>query len=95
MVGVVGDVLHEGLDGEAKAEMYVPIEQAPNTESDATIVFERRSMQAPRRQSYEGGFGDDRTTPVDRIETMEQLVSGSVAQPFRTVISWLSRCWLW
>ena len=29
----------------------------------------------------------DRTIPVDRIETMEQLVSGSVAQPrFRTVI---------
>src|SRR5215813_13283251 len=38
VIGVVGDVLHEGLDSEPKAEMYVPVEQAPNTESGPTIV---------------------------------------------------------
>src|SRR5262249_1072730 len=38
VIGVVGNVLHDGLDGAAKAEMYVPVAQAPNIESDATIV---------------------------------------------------------
>src|SRR5215471_14891787 len=38
VIGVVGDVLHEGLDGAAKAEMYFPVDQALNTESDPTIV---------------------------------------------------------
>src|SRR5947207_7178078 len=33
VIGVVGDVLHERLDGAAKAEMYLPVEQAMNIES--------------------------------------------------------------
>ena len=45
VIGVVGDVLHEGLDGEAKAEMYMPVEQAPNIESGPTIVV-RTSLEA-------------------------------------------------
>jgi putative ABC transport system permease protein len=88
VVGVVGDVLHEGLDGEAKAEMYMPVTQAANIESSPTMVV---------RMSLDPGAGAaelratvravDRTTPVDRMETMDQLVSASVAQPrFRTLI---------
>lgn len=88
VIGVVGNVLHEGLDSQAKAEMYVPVEQAPNTESDPTIVV-RTSLDA-------GAAADelratvaarDPAIAVDRIETMQQLVSVSVAQPrFRTMI---------
>ncbi len=88
VVGVIGDVLHEGLDGEAKAEMYVPVEQAANIESGPTLVV-RTSLDASAAAAELRGAVSaiDRTTPVDRIETMEQLVSGSVAQPrFRTVI---------
>jgi putative ABC transport system permease protein len=88
VIGVVGDVLHEGLDGEAKPEMYVPIEQAPNTESSPTIVI-RTALDpgAAAVELREAVAAIDRVTPVDRIQTMEQLVSGSVAQPrFRTVI---------
>jgi predicted permease len=88
VVGVVGDVLHEGLDAEAKSEMYVPIEQAPNTQSEPTIVV-RTALDAgaAATQLREAVSAIDRALPVDRIETMEQLISGSVAQPrFRTVI---------
>jgi predicted permease len=88
VIGVVGDVLHEGLDGKKFPEMYVPMGQAPNTQSGPTIVV-RTSLDAGAAAAELRGAVSaiDRTTPVDRIETMEQLVSGSVAQPrFRTVI---------
>jgi putative ABC transport system permease protein len=88
VIGVVGDVLHEGLDGAAKAELYVPVEQAPNIESDPTIVV-RTALDsgASAAELREVVAAIDGTVPVDRIETMQQLVSGSVAQPrFRTII---------
>ena len=88
VVGVVGDVLHEGLDGEAKAEMYMPVTQAANIESSPTIVV-RTSLDpgAAAAELRATVTAVDRTAPVDRIETMEQLISASVAQPrFRTLI---------
>jgi predicted permease len=88
VIGVVGDVLHEGLDGKAKAEMYVPVEQAPNTESGPTIVV-RTSLDAGAAAGELRGAVSaiDPAIAVDRIDTMQQLVSGSVAQPrFRTMI---------
>jgi putative ABC transport system permease protein len=88
VIGVVGDVLHERLDGAAQAEMYVPIEQAPNKESDPTIVV-RTSLDSgsSAAQLREVVSAIDHSIPVDRIETMQQVVSGSIAQPrFRTII---------
>jgi putative ABC transport system permease protein len=88
VVGVVGDVLHEGLDGEAKAEMYMPVEQAANTESSPTIVI-RTSLDpgATAAELQAAVLTLDRTMPVDQIQPMDQLVSASVAQPrFRTLI---------
>jgi putative ABC transport system permease protein len=88
VIGVVGDVLHEGLDEETKPEMYVPMEQAPNTESGPTIVVRTALDTGAAAGELRGAVAAiDRAIPVDRIQTMEQLVSGSVAQPrFRTVI---------
>ena len=74
MIGVVGDVLHEGLDGEPKPEMYVPVEQAPNTESGPTIVLRTALDAGAGAAELRGAVSAiDRTMPVDRIETMEQL----------------------
>jgi putative ABC transport system permease protein len=82
---VVGDVLHEGLDGAAKPEMYVPVEQSPNLESEPTVVVRTAVDSAAELRGVVSAI--DPSIPVDRIETMQQLVSGSVAQPrFRTII---------
>jgi predicted permease len=88
VIGVVGDVLHEGLDGNASPEMYVPITQAPNIENESKIVvrttIDPTTVAANLRNAVSA---IDRSVPIDQIETMEQLVSVSVAQPrFRTVI---------
>jgi predicted permease len=88
VIGVVGNVLHESLDGAAKAEMYLPVEQAMNIESNPTIVV--RAETAPGTAAGElraAVTAIDPAIAVDQIETMHQLVSGSVAQPrFRTMI---------
>jgi putative ABC transport system permease protein len=88
IIGVVGNVLHESLDSEARAEMYVPFTQAPNLESGPTIivhtVIDPAAVAANLRRAV---TAIDPAIPIDQIETMEQFVSVSVAQPrFRTVI---------
>jgi putative ABC transport system permease protein len=88
VIGVVGDVLHEGLDSEASAEMYVPFTQAPNVESGPTIVVHTAIDPTAVAANLRGAVSAiDRAIPIDQIETMEQLVSVSVAQPrFRTLL---------
>jgi putative ABC transport system permease protein len=88
VIGVVGDVLHEGLDGAAKPELYVPVEQSWNIESDPTVVVRTALDSGASAAELRGAVSAiDPTIPVDRIETMQQLVSGSVAEPrFRTIV---------
>jgi putative ABC transport system permease protein len=88
VIGVVGDVLHDGLEGAAKPEMYLPVEQAMNIESNPTIVLRAQTAPAAAAGELRGAVSAiDPAIAVDRIETMQQLVSGSVAQPrFRTTI---------
>jgi putative ABC transport system permease protein len=88
VIGVVGDVLHEGLDGAAKAEMYLPVKESMNTESDPTIVVRAEMPAGATAGELRAAVSAiDPAIAVDRIQTMHQLVSGSVAQPrFRTMI---------
>jgi putative ABC transport system permease protein len=88
VIGVVGDVLHEGLDGNANPEMYVPFTQAPNLQSESRIVMRTAIDPAAMAANLRGSVSAiDRALPVDQVETMEQLVSVSMAQPrFRTVL---------
>jgi putative ABC transport system permease protein len=88
VIGVVGDVLHEGLDGAAKAEMYLPVAQSLNIESDPTIVVRAEIPAGAAAGELRAAVSAiDPAIAVDRIETIQQLVSGSVAQPrFRTMI---------
>src|SRR5262249_42629547 len=80
--------LHEGLDGEAGPEMYMPVTQAANIESGPTIVV-RTSLDggAAAAELRSAVAAMDRTAPLDRIGTVEQFISGTGAPPrFRTVI---------
>jgi putative ABC transport system permease protein len=88
VIGVVGDVRHEGLDAQTGPEMYMPMDQSFNTESSPTLVVRTALDTGAAAGELRGVVAAiDRTIPVDRIQTMEQLVSGSVAQPrFRTLI---------
>jgi putative ABC transport system permease protein len=68
--------------------MYLPVEQSSNIESEPTIVV-RTSVDAGAAagELRAAVSAVDPAIAVDRIETMQQLVSGSVAQPrFRTMI---------
>src|SRR5215813_5861981 len=80
IVGVVADVRHAGLATAAFAEMYIPLEQRPN--SDMTLAIRTSgdplSLASAARQAV---VEIDRDQPVANITTMAQLVSSSVAQP--------------
>ena len=67
---------------------YVPIQQAPNIESSPTVVVRTSLDSSAAAAELRAAVSTiDRAVPVDRIETVEQLVSASVAQPrFRAVI---------
>jgi putative ABC transport system permease protein len=88
VVGVVGDLRHEALDKEGGPEMYVPFGQAPQPETVSAIVvrtsIDASAMTSSLRQAV---ASIDPAVPLDRIETMEQLVWSSASQPrFRTFL---------
>jgi putative ABC transport system permease protein len=88
VIAVVGDVRHEGLDTEPKPEMYVPFAQAPNVEGTPTIVVRTAidpvAMESSLRTAVSA---TDVSVPLDRVRTLEQLVSASAGPPwFRTFL---------
>jgi putative ABC transport system permease protein len=88
VIGVVGDVHHGALDGEPAAEMYMPVAQAANLEAEPTIVVRTTLEPTAAATEVRATISSvDRRLPVDRIETMDHVVSRSVAQPrFRTIV---------
>ncbi len=79
IVGVVGDVHHEGLDAEAGPEYYIPFDQSP-----------QRYMSMVVRSKTEGASGVaanvrnaikelDREQFAPELKPMEELLSGSIA----------------
>ena len=88
IVGVVGDIKHDGLDLPSEPAVYVPYLQTPD--SGMTLVVRATGdplglVGAVRAQVY----GVDRNQPVSRVRTMEELVAESVG-PRRLSMSLLS-----
>jgi putative ABC transport system permease protein len=87
VVGVVGDVKHEGLDVETKEEIYAAYPQAPFWTDMSLIV---RTSGDPL--SVVKGLRNelrmlDKQVSTGKVRTMEALVTESVAQPhFRTLL---------
>ncbi len=77
VVGVVGDVKHEGLDQAINAEIYLPFTQRPDR--SLTIVARSASSAAalagPVRQQV---LAVDKDQPVTRVRTMDEVVAASV-----------------
>jgi putative ABC transport system permease protein len=88
IVGVVGDVRHEGLDSDAKPEMYVPFSQTPQVENLATVVVRTAIDPAAMTKTLRDTVTSmDASAPLDQVRTMEETVSLSVNQPrFRTAL---------
>jgi putative ABC transport system permease protein len=81
-------VRHEGLDRDLKPEMYVPFAQAPQAESIATLVIRTPlSATAVAKVTRDVVAESDPSVPLDRVGTMDQLVSASVGTPrFQTIV---------
>ncbi|HEV3469185.1 MAG TPA: ABC transporter permease [Pyrinomonadaceae bacterium] len=80
IVGVVGDVRHDGLNSEPKPELYLPHQQ--NSWSWGTFVVrtagDPAALAEPVRKEI---MAVDREQPVVDVKPLSRLVSESVAQP--------------
>ncbi len=85
IVGVVGDIKHDGLDAETTPEVYMPFQQEFTALGTALIrglsVVVRtsadESAMAPLMRSAVAGV--DNQQPVGQIRTMDDLIAQSVA----------------
>ena len=86
VVGIVGDVRHFGLSDSAMPEMYFPLTQRYSDDAYLIIHANRNPMALP------GAVRDvvrsiDPDEPIASFETMDQLLSQSIATPrLRTLL---------
>jgi putative ABC transport system permease protein len=93
IIGVVGDVKHIGLDAGTDPEMYFHYLQIPPEAmnlAEGTVAFAIRTSADPAKMTAsvrEVLRTLDPTLPVFDVQTMQDLLYGSVAQPrFRTYL---------
>jgi predicted permease len=93
IIGVVGDVKHTGLDADANPETYyqylqIPPEVMNFAESTMALVIRTNADPAAMTSAVRQELrGIDSSLPVFDVRVMQDLLSGSVAQPrFRTFL---------
>ena len=80
IVGVVGDVKHDGLQLAAKPEVFVPYYQLALSEMQ--LVIESDADVSVLLSRVKGVLGSiDRSLPVARVSRIEDVLSASIAQP--------------
>lgn len=88
IVGVVGDVRHEGFDAPAGPEFYVPYQQAPEQGMDLVVRTSSANMAAGLRDRIKQV---DPEQYVPTIEPLTELLSASLARRrFDTLLTGLT-----
>ena len=80
IVGIVGDVLHEGLEAEAGPELFVPFAVFPQAEMHVvahTLSDPTQMVASVRTQILE----IDPQQPITEASSIERMLSTSIAQP--------------
>jgi putative ABC transport system permease protein len=84
IIGVVGDVLHRGLDSGVRQTIYSPSQRLGYTNMVIRTMNDPVSLAAAVRREV---AAIDPNQPVANTKTMERWVSESIAQPrFRTLL---------
>jgi predicted permease len=79
IVGIVGHVKTRSLDGESRAQFYVPYHQMPV--ANMFFVVQATNDPASLSSAVRGAIRSvDKDLPVYRVTTMERLVADSLAQ---------------
>jgi putative ABC transport system permease protein len=79
IVGVVGHTKHEGLDAEARLQLYLPVAQVPRQLMAVAV----RTAGDPERyvnQMREAVRSADPELPISAVKTMDDLIEQSVGQ---------------
>jgi putative ABC transport system permease protein len=80
VVGIVGHVKNEGLEGESRAQYYVPYAQRADS-PNLFLVVRTDGDPASLAPAVRGAIaGVDKDLPVFRVMTVERVVSDSLAQ---------------
>ena len=80
VVGLVGHVRNQGLEGDSRGQYYVPYAQRA-TNTDLFVVVRTDGDPAALAPAVRGRIAAvDRDLPVYRVTTMERMVSDSLAQ---------------
>jgi predicted permease len=93
IVGVVGDTKNSGLDAPAPGIMYLPGAQIPDSITHGGIglrgvswVVRSKTGQVDVAAAARRIFKDDARTPLLNVETMQDVISASVAQQRFTML---------
>ncbi|HEX8145952.1 MAG TPA: ABC transporter permease [Pyrinomonadaceae bacterium] len=81
VVGVVGHVRNEGLEGESRAQYYVPYGSGNASSANLFVAVRADGDPAQLAPAVRGAVaGVDRDLPVFRAMTMEKMVADSLTQ---------------
>ncbi len=80
IVGVVGDVHHDGLEAEVRPELFVPFVQLPLSEMHI-VVFTTQDQALMATAVRDEVRRIDPQLPLTRVSTIEDILSTTIAQP--------------
>jgi len=79
IVGIVGDVLHAGLDASRTNQIYLP--EAQFTDAGVVLVIRTAGLPMESTDGLRRAVSRiDKNQPLSKISAMDQVVAGSVAQ---------------